>query len=75
MTADLPAAEPDPDRPRFTSMFLLFDPAGELLCSETVSGWNPAEWDAIERLDRRAREIGGILVPIHGARDYRRPTA
>lgn len=52
------------------TVYLLLDPAGALLRTEAVS-----EWDAIEKLDREAREIGGLLVPLLGARDYRRTTA
>lgn len=51
------------------TVYLLLDPSGAMLRTEVVSGW-----DALEKLDREAREIGGLLVPLLGARDYRRTT-
>lgn len=53
--------------PAVTTVYLLLDPAGVLLRTEVVD-----DWDALHRLDREARKIGGLLVPVHGARDYRR---
>ncbi len=73
MSAAGRSADLDPDRPQFVSAFLLFDGAGTLLRTEVVAGWDPVGWDAIEQMDREGREIGGLLVPSHGVRDYRRP--